>query len=265
MEGVSARYEHDPTPRLRRIDLRLAPGRICALLGSNGAGKSTLIRVASGRLRPLEGRVSVLGEPLETLSAEARARRVAVVPQRSEVAFGFSVREVVAMGRAPHQGAFMRETRADREAVEAALVTCQLTDLASRPVAELSGGEQKRVHIARALAQHAPVLLLDEAAAHLDIRHALQLYDVVRREVEARDLACLMTTHDLAAAAAQAHEVVLLKDGQVIAQGSVEEVMEAEPLEAAFGVAVEVGRHPDGRRYFLPRFARKNSENRDDE
>ena len=240
LESVSARYADDDGVRLSRVDLQLAPGRITALLGPNGAGKSTLIRVVSGRLPVFEGRVSLLGDPLEELAAAERARRVAVVPQRSEVAFGFTVREVVAMGRAPHQGGFMRETGEDAEAIAAAIATCQLDDLAARPVSELSGGEQKRVHIARALAQQAPLLLLDEAAAHLDIRHALQLYDVVRRQVESLDLACLMTTHDLAAASTHADDVVLLKDGQVVARGSVDEVMAPEPLEAAFGVAVEV-------------------------
>ncbi len=254
LESVSARYADDDGVRLSRVDLQLAPGRITALLGPNGAGKSTLIRVVSGRLPVFEGRVSLLGDPLEELAAAERARRVAVVPQRSEVAFGFTVREVVAMGRAPHQGGFMRETGEDAEAIAAAIATCQLDDLAARPVSELSGGEQKRVHIARALAQQAPLLLLDEAAAHLDIRHALQLYDVVRRQVESLDLACLMTTHDLAAASTHADDVVLLKDGQVVARGSVDEVMAPEPLEAAFGVAVEVGHHADGRRYFLPEF-----------
>lgn len=259
MEAVSARYAEDDGVRLCQVDLQLAPGRITALLGPNGAGKSTLIRVISGRLSAFEGRVSLLGDPLEALSAGERARRVAVVPQRSEVAFGFTVREVVAMGRAPHQGGFMRETGDDAEAIDAALATCQLEDLASRPVSELSGGEQKRVHIARALAQKAPLLLLDEAAAHLDIRHALQLYDVVRRQVDNLDLACLMTTHDLAAASAHADDVVLLKEGRVVARGDVDEVMTPEPLEAAFGVSVQVGRHPDGRRYFLPEMAARQS------
>jgi len=259
VEGVTARYAEEGTPRLSEVDLTLAPGRICALLGPNGAGKSTLIRVVSGQLTTFEGRVSLLGEPLGQMPGRERARRVAVVPQRSEVAFGFTVREVVAMGRAPHQGGLMRETNADAEAIAEALRTCQLSELAARPVSELSGGEQKRVHIARALAQHAPLLLLDEAAAHLDIRHALQLYDVVRREVEGRDLACLMTTHDLAAAAAQADDVVLLREGRVVARGSVEEVMAPAPLQAAFGVAVEVGHHADGRRYFLPTMAQKSS------
>ena len=265
MEAVSARYAADDRPRLRGVDLRVAPGRITALLGPNGAGKSTLIRVASGQLTAFDGRVALLGDPIQTLASDERARRVAVVPQRSEVAFGFSVREVVAMGRAPHQGGFMRETKTDAEAIDAAIATCQLEALALRPVSELSGGEQKRVHIARALAQQAPLLLLDEAAAHLDIRHALQLHDVVRREVRGRDLACLMTTHDLAAAAAQADDVVLLRDGEVVARGSVDEVMEPEPLEAAFGVAVQVGRHDDGRRYFLPEIPPETRAKQDDE
>ena len=259
MQGVSARYAEDDHPRLSEVDLRLAPGRITALLGPNGAGKSTLIRVLSGQLHPFEGHVLVQGDPLEQLSAGERARRVAVVPQRNEVAFGFSVRDVVAMGRAPHQGGFMRETAADAEAIESAIAVCQLEELVARRVSELSGGEQKRVHIARALAQRAPLLLLDEAAAHLDIRHALQLYEVVRSQVESRELTCLMTTHDLAAASAHADDVVLLEAGRVVAHGSVDEVMAPEPLEAAFGVVVEVGRHPDGRRYFLPEIPRGNA------
>jgi ABC-type cobalamin/Fe3+-siderophores transport system ATPase subunit len=255
MRGITARYASDPTPRLVNVSLEVGKGRICALLGPNGAGKSSVIRVLSSQLSPDAGEVTLLGDALDRLTNDERARRVAVVPQRSEVAFGFTVREVVMMGRAPHQGALMRSTRADVEVVDQALATSGLTDLADRSVGALSGGEQKRVHIARALAQRASILLLDEAAAHLDVRHALELYDVVHREVQARDLTCLMTTHDLAAAAAHADEVVLLRGGEVVAHGAVDDVMTAEPLEATFEVPITIGQHGDGRRYFLPNSA----------
>ncbi|MEZ4441183.1 MAG: ABC transporter ATP-binding protein [Polyangiaceae bacterium] len=251
LSGVTARYDADPTPRLVDVDLRLARGEVGAVLGANGAGKSTLVRIASGQLALERGRATILGDEVSALDPRERARRVAVVPQRSDVAFGFTVREVVAMGRAPHLGRLMRAGPADAEAVEEALARCSLLDLASRPVQALSGGEQKRVHIARALAQHAPVMLLDEAAAHLDIRHVSELYGILRAEVSRRDLACLFTTHDLAAASAHADWVLLLREGRVVAHGPPEEVLRAEPLEATFGVPVEVGRHPDGRRYFL--------------
>jgi iron complex transport system ATP-binding protein len=229
------------------VDLRVARGQLCFVLGPNGAGKSTLIRVIGGLLELTAGEVRLLGAP------PGDARTVAMVAQQNDVAFGFTVREVVAMGRAPHQDRFMRQTTKDRQAVESALATCSLTELCARPVDELSGGEQKRVHIARAFAQQAPILLLDEAAAHLDIRHESALYALVRQEVRARELACVMTTHDLDAAARHADHVVLLADGGVVAEGTVAEVMRSELLEATFGVAVEVVALPGGGRHFMAR------------
>jgi iron complex transport system ATP-binding protein len=237
--------------RLRVERFQLHEGELCALLGPNGSGKSTLLRVIAGVIAPHRGSVQLLGEA--KLDRQERARRVAVVPQRCEVALGFSVRDVVAMGRAPHQDVLLRETRADRAAVDRAIEACDLAALAARPVAELSGGEQKRVHIARALAQEAPVLLLDEATADLDVRHAIALYELVRAEVQARGLACLAAMHDLNAAAHYADRVVLLDDGAVVADGPVPEVMTAERLGRVFGTAIEVAELADGRRCFLGR------------
>ncbi len=232
VRDVHCAYDDGPE-RLAGVSLRLERGQLCAVLGPNGAGKSTLIRLVAGLVKPAAGQVRVFGEPPPC------PRAVAVVPQRSEVVFGFTVREVVAMGRVPHQGRLMRETRQDREAVAAALAGCQLEALADRPVEALSGGEQKRVHVARALAQQAPVLLLDEATAHLDIRHASELQALIVRQVREAGLACLFTTHDLHAAAQLAERVVLLRDGRLVAAGTPAETMTAERLEATFGIAVD--------------------------
>ncbi len=259
LEQVSARYRSRNAPaqqqvdRLQDITLTLDPGELCALLGPNGAGKSTLIRVISGVLAPSQGSLALRGRPGTELSRAEWARNVAVVPQRSEVSLGFTVREVVAMGRAPHQTGLLRATRQDREAVDRAIATSQLEGLVDRPVAELSGGEQKRVHIARALAQATPILLLDEAAAHLDIRHSIALYRLVREEVSTRRLACLAAMHDLGSAAHFASRVVLLKAGVIVADGSVDEVMTSELLTETFGTEIDVGSLSDGRRYVLPR------------
>jgi iron complex transport system ATP-binding protein len=255
LTGVSAHYRSGARgvgpARLRSIDFALEKGELCALLGPNGAGKSTLLRVIAGVLPGVEGAVELLGDRAEALSRQERAQRVAMVPQRCEVALGFCVREVVEMGRAPHQDAMLRASRADREAVARALSACGLDGLAQRSVDELSGGEQKRVHIARALAQEAPILLLDEAAADLDVRHASALYALVTREVRERGLACLASMHDLTAAAQHADRVVLLKDGCILAAGSVDEVMTADKLAEAFDARIEVVPLPGGGRCFI--------------
>ncbi|HZO11925.1 MAG TPA: ABC transporter ATP-binding protein [Polyangiaceae bacterium] len=251
LSEVSAKYRSGAPERLHGVDLRLRQGELCAVLGPNGAGKSTLLRVVAGVLAPTSGTVRLQGEPAESLSRQERARRVAIVPQRCEVALGFSVREVVAMGRAPHQDGMLRERKPDREAVESALSACGLDSLRHRRVEELSGGEQKRVHIARALAQRAPILLLDEAAADLDVRHAAALYALVIREVKERGLACLATMHDLNAAGRHADRIVLLKDGRVLADGPVDSVMTAERLESTFDATIDVIPLADGGRAFL--------------
>lgn len=155
------------------------------------------------------------------------------------------------MGRAPHQDVLMRMCGSDRAIVDEVIDRCELQSLGARPLEALSGGEQQRVHVARALAQQAPVLLLDEATAHLDIRHAQALRELVRQEVHRRSLAALVVVHDLAAAAQIADRIVLMRAGEVVADGAVAEVMTPELLELAFDVPVTCGTHHDGRRYFI--------------
>lgn len=252
LRGISAGY---PSGRLalEGVSLSVRRGELCAVLGPNGAGKSTLVRIISGALPPVAGEALLLGEPLRSLDRRAIARRLAVVPQAAPPPLGFTVREVVQMGRAPHQGAWMRATARDDEAVQRALAACELEGLADRPVAELSGGEQRRAAIARALAQEAEVLVLDEPGAHLDVRHSIDLYEVVRREVAERRLACVAVLHDLNAAAQYADRVALLKGGRLLACGTVEEVMTYRRLKDAFEAELYVGVNElDGTRYFLP-------------
>ena len=252
LSGVSVRYARGRVA-LENIDLSVRKGEICAVLGPNGAGKSTLVKVISGALPPQDGEVQVLGEPLSRLERREIAKRIALVPQSSEPAVGFSVREIVMMGRAPHQGAWMRASPRDADAVERALEACELVGLRERKVNQLSGGEQQRVAIARALAQEAEVLLLDEANAHLDVRHFIAVSELVRREVAERKLACVMVLHDLNAAAQYADRVALLKGGRMLACGSIEEVMTYRRLKDAFEAELYVGVNElDGSRYFLP-------------
>jgi len=250
---VHAEYDKKRQNCLSDVSVSVSPGYLVAVIGPNGAGKTSLIRVLTGILPPSEGSVLVFGQPLHTLSRRAIARRIAVVPQHVRVAFGFTVREVVAMGRAPHQGAMLAAGQHDRRIVLETLERTRLTQLADRPVTELSGGEQKRVAIARALAQQPDVLILDEATAHLDIRHRVELHAIVRDEIQRRQLACLSVMHDLSEVAQNADRVIVIADGTLRAQGSVEEVMTYRILRETFGVDLYVGVNElDGTRYFVP-------------
>lgn len=238
---------------LRQVDLRVAAGEIVCVLGPNGAGKTTLVRVASGLLPPWSGEVRLLGEPLGARSRADVARALAVVEQMQEIAGGFTVREVVAMGRAPHQGGWMRASDEDERVVEDALARCDLRALASRPARALSGGEQKRVAVARALAQEPKVLLLDEPGAFLDVRHQLDLYELLATEVKERGMACLVVMHDLNVAAQFADRVVLMKSGRVVAAGGVADVMTWKTLKETFDADLYCGVNDlTGARFFLP-------------
>jgi iron complex transport system ATP-binding protein len=236
------------------VSLDVYPGELVVVLGPNGAGKSTLVRVLGGVLAPQDGVAKLFGDDLRTLPRRQVARRLAVVPQVTEIAFGFSVEEVVLMGRTPHQGLLQVPTASDRRVVLGALRRAGIEGLAARPVETLSGGEQKLVAFARALAQEPEALILDEAAAHLDPRHAMALYELVRSEARERRIACLAIGHDINLAAAFADRVVLLKDGEVVADGRVDEVLTLGHLERVFGPnlhrAVD---DADRRRFFVPR------------
>ncbi len=254
VEHVSARYPRAPYPALENVSLRVAPGEIAVLLGANGSGKSTLLRVAAGIVAPLRGEVRVAGHDVAGLDRRVLARLVAFVPQSESVALGFRVREVVAMGRAPHQDGWMRERSEDRVAIEEAIARCDLAGLAVRRVEELSAGEQRRVALARALAQRPRVLLLDEPAAFLDVRHRLDLHDLLG-EVAAREgVACVVAMHELDAAAHLGSQVLLLRGGRVVAAGTPDEVMTPAPLRQAFEAEVDVSVDAvSGRRTFVIR------------
>jgi iron complex transport system ATP-binding protein len=253
LEHVSVRYRGTPTPALADVSLRVRAGEVAALLGANGAGKSTILRVAAGVLSPDAGEARVGGRDVAKKGRQALAREIAFVPQTEAIAWGFRVRDVVAMGRAPHQGVWMVESADDRVAVEQAMERCDLRALADRTVDTLSGGEQRRVSIARALAQRPRVLLLDEPGAFLDMRHRLSFYGLLAEVAASDRIACLVAMHDLDAAARFASSAILMREGRIVASGAPGEVMTADRLEAALRTALAVGVDgPSGQRYFLP-------------
>jgi iron complex transport system ATP-binding protein len=252
LDGVGARYTPAGPLVVQGVSLVARAGEVVALLGANGAGKSTLLRLLSGLLSPTEGKVKLGGADLSGLDRRAVARAVALVPQSERAAEGFRVREVVAMGRAPHQDGWMREGEADLAAVDDALDRCDLRGVADRAVEKLSGGEQRRVAIARALAQKAAVLALDEPSAFLDVRHRLELYDLLADVAKRDRVACVVAMHDLDAAARIATRVVLLRGGRVVASGPPGEVMTPALLGETFEVELDAVVHrPSGARVFV--------------
>lgn len=255
LDDVTVRYGEFEA--LRAVSVSVAAGEIVAVLGPNGAGKSTLLRAMAGALQPSSGRISLFGElPFGSEREPVRrrtAQRVAFVTQATDVAFGFTVRDVVMMGRAPHQGAWMTARPEDELAVDEALERCELRALAARRVDALSGGEQKRVAIARALAQSPKLLLLDEPGAFLDVRHQLALYDLLVDLAAAGDVSVVLTMHDINAAAQYASRVALLKEGALVAIGSVEEVLTYRRLRETFDADLYCGVNDvTGARFFLP-------------
>jgi iron complex transport system ATP-binding protein len=252
LEQVAARYTTGGPLVVQGVSLVARAGEVVALLGANGAGKSTLLRLLSGLLAPAEGVVKLGGVDVSGLERRAVARLVALVPQSERAAEGFRVRDVVAMGRAPHQEGWMRSGPADLAAVDEALARCDLRAVADRPVETLSGGEQRRVAVARALAQKAPVLALDEPSAFLDVRHRLELYDLLAEIAKRDKVACVVAMHDLDSAARVATHVVLLRGGRVVAAGPPGDVMIPSLLGETFDVELDAVVHePSGARVFV--------------
>jgi len=224
------------------VNLTLRPGEVVALAGPNGAGKSTLLRVLAGDLAPTGGAVSLQGRPLASYRARELAVRRAVLPQQTLLQFAFAAREVVAMGRHPHLGRG-GETERDEDLIAAAMRRTETGHLAARSYPSLSGGEQGRVSLARVLAQEAPLLLLDEPTAALDLRHQ-QAVLAVARELAADGATVLAVLHDLNLAAAYADRVALLDGGRLVACGVPWDVLTADALSAIFAHPIAVVPHP---------------------
>jgi iron complex transport system ATP-binding protein len=234
------------------VDVALYGGEFLGLIGPNGSGKTTLLRALAGRLPALSGEVLLEEEPMHARPRREVARVLAVVPQISSPPFEFSVAEVVAMGRTPHLGRLEGEGPEDRTAISRALALTHTGPLRDRPVTELSGGEFQRVVIARALAQEAPVMLLDEPAAHLDIGHQVEIFDLLLRlnRDEGRSILCV--SHDLNLAARYCDRLVAMADGRVAAEGTPSEVLTEERVSELYGCSVRVDERPDGRPRITP-------------
>ncbi len=237
-EDVAFSYGRQPV--LRDIDLQLAPGRCYGVLGPNGSGKTTLLDLLCGLLPPAQGAIRFRGRDLGRYSGRDRARLLAMVPQDFVIRFGFTVREVVAMGRHPHLHRFASLGEADHRLVDGVMAELGIAGLGNRPVTRLSGGEKQRVAVARALVQQPRALLLDEATSNLDIYHSLAILAVIRNRVRRQGLTVVAAIHDLNLAASFCDELIFLKQGRIVCQGPTDRVLEAALIDDVYGVSSRV-------------------------
>jgi iron complex transport system ATP-binding protein len=230
--GVTVRY--GARVALDGVDVSVEPGEILGVIGPNGSGKSTLVRVLAGLRAADAGSVQIDGVPLPALSRRERGRRIALVPQETHVTFPMRVRDLVLLGRAAHLGPFGWEKAHDLRAAHEAMARTEVLELADRPIDTLSGGERQRVVLARALAQEPQALLLDEPTSFLDLRHAVELCDLVRELCRARRLAVVLVLHDLNLAGMYCDRLLLLCRGRAHVCGAPAQVLNYEDLCAVY-------------------------------
>ena len=245
-------FGYGERPVLDDVSLSVGRGELVAVLGPNGAGKTTLVRILAGLLAPARGQVRVAGLDPVTAPRRQVAQRLAYVPQIYEIAFPFTVAEVVLMGRYPHHAGIELENDTDLAAARAAMQRCDVASLEDRRFDAISGGEQRRTLLAQAFCQGSEVIVLDEPTAALDPAHARAVLAALRGECADRGAAAVVVTHDLNLAARWADRAVVLAGGAVVADGPPLEVLAGPAAAAAFGLALHVGTLPGGEGFVVP-------------
>jgi len=248
--GLSASYGR--TPALRGLDAEIHRGEIVLLLGENGSGKSTFLKVVARIVPAAGGDLLLDGRVLSGFARGESARRIAYLPQSVDLVFPIRCLDLVLQGRAPHARGFSADSAEDRDRALAAMRACDVEALADRDASALSGGEKRRVFLARALAQEAEVWLLDEPTSGLDPRHRLEFLDLLRRTHAERKTTVLFVTHEIDLAQEIADRVLLLRAGRTLASGSPAETLTPDRLREAFGVESRIETDSAGRRRVVP-------------
>jgi iron complex transport system ATP-binding protein len=268
LRAADVSFAYGKAPVLRGVTFTVARGGIVGILGPNGSGKTTLLRILAGTRQPQKGTVTIDGAPLTALSRIDLARRMAVVPQETQLAFDYTVAEIAMMGRYPHLGAFQIEGPSDVAIIDHTLASTGTLHLKDRLFATLSGGEKQRVVIAAALAQlfgeerifrlkaepTAPdpstegYLLLDEPTASLDLGYQLEVAALLKTLHDERGVSIVISTHDLGLAGTLCDRLLMIRDGVVVAQGDTDEVLTPANVRRVFGVEAEIIRRDSGQR-----------------
>jgi iron complex transport system ATP-binding protein len=240
--SISFRYLEDWV--LEDVSLQVRKGEFIGVIGPNGSGKTTLLKILYRLLSPQRGEVLFDCVPLRKMSQRDIAKRIAVLAQETYPVFPFRVIEIVLMGRSPYLGHLMFESEKDLEIAKKAMEWTEILPISERPIDELSGGERKRVFIARALAQEPEVILLDEPTANLDIHHQIEFLDLILALNREKGLTILMASHDLNLASEFCDRLILLQNGEIFKMGSPQEVITRENIERVYGCGVWVDQNP---------------------
>ncbi|SEM01021.1 iron complex transport system ATP-binding protein [Syntrophus gentianae] len=243
LKNVSFRY--DANWVLRDLSCDVAQGEFLGIIGPNGSGKTTLLRICSGILVPGRGMVALEGRDIRNIPRKALARTMAFVAQDSPELFHFKVNECVLMGRAPHLGRLQFEKERDFAITRQAMEATGTLLLASRNLADLSGGEKKRVHIARALAQEPEILFLDESTAYLDMKHATAIFDLLKALNRDQGLTVIIVTHDINTAALYCDRLLMMHQGSIFAEGRPEEIITEANIREVYETRVTIDRNPE--------------------
>jgi len=242
VDSIFFRYHQDWV--LQDVSFQLRKGEFVGVIGPNGSGKTTLLKILYRLLSPQQGEVFFDRLSLKKMSRGEIAKKIAVVAQETYPAFPFRAIEMVLMGRSPYLGHLMFESPKDLEIAKKAMEWTETLPISQRPIDELSGGERKRVYIARALAQEPEMILLDEPTSNLDIHHQVDFLDLVLSLNREKGLTILMASHDLNLASEYCDRLIFLQNGKIYKMGSPEEVMTRENIEKVYGCEVWVDRNP---------------------
>lgn len=252
VETHGLRASYGATPALRGLDAEVPAGRIVAVLGENGSGKSTFLKVLARIVAPESGEVRFDGRPLLAQPRRETARRIAYVPQTADLVFPIRCIDLVLQGRAPHRRGFSPDAPEDRRLAREAMRVCDVEALADRDASAVSGGERRRVFLARALAQEAELWLLDEPTSGLDPRHRLEFLEVLARVHRDRAATILLVTHEVELAGEIADRVLLLREGRALAEGATADTLTPENYRRTFSVEARFELDSGGRRRLVP-------------
>jgi iron complex transport system ATP-binding protein len=242
VNSISFRYHEDWV--LQDVSFRVEKGEFVGVIGPNGSGKTTLLKILYRLLSPQKGEILFELVPMRKMDRNDIAKRIAVVAQETQLLFPFSVLETVLMGRSPYLGHLMFESERDLEIAKKAMEWTKVFPFSERPMDELSGGERKRVFIARALAQEPEVILLDEPTANLDIHHQIDFLDLILTLNRERGLTIVMASHDMNIASEFCDRLILLQDGRIYKMGTPDEVITKENIESVYGCEVWIDQNP---------------------
>jgi iron complex transport system ATP-binding protein len=243
IENITLDYGQRPV--IRDISFRLRPGELLGLVGPNGCGKTSVIKSLSRILTPGSGRILLDGNELSAIPRNTLARLIGVIPQNPSLPETFTVFEVVILGRNPHLGLLSAETARDMAIVWQAMERTGITQLAKRRIGELSGGEKQRVTIARVLAQQPQIILMDEPTANLDISQQMDILNLITGMCREKNTAGMIAIHDLNIAAQYCTSIIMLKNGQIYAEGVPCQVITAENVREVFGADTTIYHHPE--------------------